>query len=155
MAVLHGYELHLSAVCKRGSDIWLNNPRIPREASGTSGMTAAMNGGLNFSTHDGWIPEFAKDGQNCFVIPPILESTDEYEVDQHDLNSMYEILEQQILPAYYSKGQKRYKKIVKQSMTDVVPFFGSDRMAADYYTVMYTSDPRVVAMQLEGAAATV
>ena len=153
MAVLDGYELHLSAVCKRGSDVWLNNPRIPREASGTSGMTSAMNAGVNFSTHDGWIPEFAKDGVNCFVIPPMLESADEYHVDQHDLGSMYEILEQQIVPLYYAKGQKKWKQVVKQSMTDIVPFFGSDRMAADYYTVMYTSDPRVVAMELEGKAA--
>ena len=153
MAVLHGYELHLSALCKRGSDVWLNNPRIPREASGTSGMTSAMNAGVNFSTHDGWIPEFAKDGENCFVIPPMLASHDEYEVDQHDLGAMYEILEQQIVPLYYARGQKKWKEIVRQSMTDIVPFFGSDRMAADYYRVMYTSDPRVVAMELEGAAA--
>ena len=153
MAVLHGYELHLSAICKRGSDVWLNNPRIPREASGTSGMTSAMNAGVNFSTHDGWIPEFAKDGVNCFVIPPVLDSMDEYLVDQQDLNAMYDILEQQIVPLYYTKGQKKWKSIVKQSMTDIVPFFGSDRMADDYYTVMYTSDPRVVAMELEGSAA--
>ncbi len=152
MAVLSGYELHLSAICKRGSDLWLNNPRIPREASGTSGMTAAMNGGINFSTHDGWIPEFAKDGVNAFVIPPMLESSDEYLVDQHDLGAMFEILEEQIVPLYYAKGQKEWKQLVDQSMKDILPFFGSDRMADDYYKVMYTSDPRVVAMQLEGAA---
>jgi len=152
MAILNGYELHLSALCKRGSDVWLNNPRIPREASGTSGMTSAMNAGINFSTHDGWIPEFAKDGVNCFVIPPMLESTDEYEVDQHDLGAMYKILENQIVPMYYASGQQKWKEIVKQSMTDIVPFFGSDRMADDYYKVMYTSDPRVVAMQLQGEA---
>ena len=152
MAVLHGYELHLSAVTKRGSDVWLNNPRIPREASGTSGMTAAMNAGVNLSTHDGWIPEFAKDGVNAFVIPPMLESQDEYEVDQHDLGGLYEILERQIVPMYYARGQKRWRQVVGQSMTDVLPFFGSDRMADEYYGLMYTSDPRVVAMQLEGEA---
>ena len=152
MAVLHGYELHLSAIMKRGSDIWLNNPRIPREASGTSGMTAAMNASVNLSTHDGWIPEFAKDGVNCFVVPPMLEKVDNYLVDQHDMDSIFNILENQVLPAYYAKGQKKWKKIVQQSMEDVVPFFGSDRMADDYYKFMYTSDPRVVAMQLEGSA---
>lgn len=152
MAVLHGYELHLSAIMKRGSDIWLNNPRIPREASGTSGMTAAMNASVNLSTHDGWIPEFAKDGVNCYVVPPMLDKVDDYLVDQHDMNSMFDILEQQVIPAYYGKGQKEWKKVVQQSMTDVVPFFGSDRMADDYYKIMYTSDPRVIAMQLEGAA---
>ena len=153
MAVLHGYELYLSAMMKRGSDIWLNNPRIPREASGTSGMTAAMNASVNFSTHDGWIPEFAKHRVNSYVIPPVHadQYDDEYTVDQHDLGALYEILEQQILPDYYSKDQKAWKKIVQQSITDVVPQFGSDRMADDYYKVMYTSDPRVVAMELEGA----
>src|SRR5690606_739889 len=59
MAVLTGYELSLSKSLKQGSDLWLNNPRVPREASGTSGMTAAMNGSVNLSTDDGWIPEFA------------------------------------------------------------------------------------------------
>ena len=63
MAVLTGYEMELSRKLKCGSDIWLNNPRITREASGTSGMTAAMNGSVNVSTNDGWIPEFVKDGR--------------------------------------------------------------------------------------------
>ena len=65
-AVLTGYELGLSALLKKGSDVWLNNPRMYREASGTSGMTAAMNGSINFSLPDGWVPEFAKDEENCF-----------------------------------------------------------------------------------------
>ena len=91
----------------------------------------------------------------AFVIPPVKSADvdDEYTVDQHDLGALYEILEQEIVPAYYSKGQKKWKEIVAQSITDVVPQFGSDRMADDYYTVMYTSDPRVIAMQLEGEAA--
>ncbi|MBP6540775.1 MAG: alpha-glucan family phosphorylase, partial [Saprospiraceae bacterium] len=66
IAVLTGYELGLSAALKKGSDVWLNNPRLYREASGTSGMTAAMNGSVNFSIPDGWIPEFAKHGVNSF-----------------------------------------------------------------------------------------
>ncbi|MFZ1748660.1 MAG: alpha-glucan family phosphorylase, partial [Saprospiraceae bacterium] len=70
VAVLTGYELGLSAALKKGSDVWLNNPRLYREASGTSGMTAAMNGSVNFSIPDGWVPEFAKHLDNCFVIEP-------------------------------------------------------------------------------------
>ena len=70
IAVLTGYELGLSAALKKGSDVWLNNPRLYREASGTSGMTAAMNGSVNFSIPDGWIPEFAVHGENSFVIEP-------------------------------------------------------------------------------------
>ncbi|KAF5278903.1 hypothetical protein FQR65_LT15499 [Abscondita terminalis] len=71
---------------KRMSDVWLNNPRVPCEASGTSGMTAAMNGSVNFSTEDGWIPEFAKPGENSFVVPKadyINMST--YDQDMYDL----------------------------------------------------------------------
>lgn len=69
VAVVVGYELSLSKRLKQASDIWLNNPRVPREASGTSGMTAAMNGAVNFSTDDGWIPEFINHGNNGFVVP--------------------------------------------------------------------------------------
>src|SRR6185503_3233274 len=68
-AVLIGYELALSKRLKQSADCWLNNPRVPREASGTSGMTAAMNGAVNFSTNDGWIPEFMKHAVNGFVVP--------------------------------------------------------------------------------------
>ncbi len=154
MAVLHGYELHLSAMMKRGSDVWLNNPRIPREASGTSGMTAAMNGSVNFSTHDGWIPEFAKHGVNSYVIAPVysLDEEDEYTVDQHDLGALFEILENEIIPAYYSQDQAIWKEVVKHSIADVLPEFGSDRMADDYYRIMYTSVPSEIEASLLQAA---
>ncbi len=66
-AVLTGYELGLSRYLKNGSDVWLNNPVVTREASGTSGMSAAMNGSISVSTNDGWICEFAKDGENCLL----------------------------------------------------------------------------------------
>jgi starch phosphorylase len=66
LAVLTGYEIDLSKKLKQGSDVWLNTPRITREASGTSGMTAAMNGSVNVSVNDGWIPEFNKDGKKQF-----------------------------------------------------------------------------------------
>src|ERR1700709_1146588 len=69
VAVVVGYELSLSKRLKQAADCWLNNPRVPREASGTSGMTAAMNGAVNFSTDDGWIPEFVNHGNNGFVVP--------------------------------------------------------------------------------------
>lgn len=65
-AVLTGYELELSAALKKGADVWLNTPRMYREASGTSGMTAAINAAVNVSMPDGWVPEFASDGINCF-----------------------------------------------------------------------------------------
>ncbi|MDZ7649446.1 MAG: hypothetical protein U5K54_21105 [Cytophagales bacterium] len=63
-AILTGYEMQLSGLLKRGSDLWLNTPKMYREASGTSGMTAAMNGSVNLSIPDGWIPEFSNHGKN-------------------------------------------------------------------------------------------
>jgi starch phosphorylase len=99
VAVLIGYELWLSKRLKQAADVWLNNPRVPREASGTSGMTAAMNGAVNFSTDDGWIPEFIDDGHNGFVVPKAdYQNMTVHDQDNYDLNKVYEILENQIIP---------------------------------------------------------
>jgi starch phosphorylase len=137
MAVLTGYELSLSKSLKQGSDLWLNNPRVPREASGTSGMTAAMNGSINLSTDDGWIPEFAKHGENSFVVPKAdYINMSIYEQDNYDLNKLYEILENEILPTYYDEHDK-WRKIQHNSMKDVKENFNSDRMADEYYSIMY------------------
>ncbi|MDY0930927.1 alpha-glucan family phosphorylase [Chryseobacterium sp. CFBP8996] len=137
MAVLTGYELALSKSLKQGSDLWLNNPRVPREASGTSGMTAAMNGSVNLSTDDGWIPEFAKLGVNSFVVPKAdFENMSIYEQDRYDFNKLYELLENEILPTYYDQPDK-WRKIQQNSMKDVKQGFNSDRMADEYYSIMY------------------
>lgn len=138
MAVLTGYELALSRKLKNGSDVWLNNPRVPREASGTSGMTAAMNGSVNVSTDDGWIPEFAQNGQNAFVAPMAdFARLSREEQDAFDLNSIYGILENQVLPTYYERPQE-WLKIQWAAMDRVKTQFSSDRMADEYYRVMYT-----------------
>lgn len=137
MAVLTGYELALSKSLKQGSDLWLNNPRVPREASGTSGMTAAMNGSVNLSTDDGWIPEFAKHGVNSFVVPKAdYMNMSIYEQDNYDLNTLYDILENEILPIYYDKPDQ-WRKIQHHSMKDVKDYFNSDRMADEYYNSLY------------------
>lgn len=137
VAVLTGYELGLSKRLKQASDCWLNNPRVPREASGTSGMTAAMNGAVNFSTDDGWIPEFINHGHNGFVVPKAnYESMATHEQDEYDLNKLYEILENEILPIYYSK-YSTWRQIVKNGMQDVRFQFDSNRMAHEYYDLLY------------------
>ncbi|MBK7010906.1 MAG: alpha-glucan family phosphorylase [Saprospiraceae bacterium] len=139
MAVCTGYELALSKRLKQASDAWLNNPRVPREASGTSGMTAAMNGSVNFSTDDGWICEFARHGENSFIIPQAdYKNTNIHQQDEHDLYHMYRILKDEILPTYY-KDQPRWRKIVQEGMKDVVSGFESCRMAREYYELMYHS----------------
>jgi starch phosphorylase len=119
VAVCIGYELGLSKRLKQASDIWLNNPRVPREASGTSGMSAAMNGAVNMSTHDGWICEFINHGNNGFVVPPIdYENIHVQEQDEYDLNKIYELLENQVLPMYYD-NKEVWRQIIKNGMRDV------------------------------------
>jgi starch phosphorylase len=137
MAVCLGYELFLSKRLKQAADVWLNNPRVPREASGTSGMTAAMNGAVNFSTNDGWIPEFIQDGNNGFVVPMAdYENMHVEQQDQYDLDQIYDILENQILPLYYEKYDT-WRQIVKNGMKDVRFRFDSNRMADQYYELLY------------------
>lgn len=137
MAVVVGYELGLSKRMKQAADCWLNNPRVPREASGTSGMTAAMNGAVNFSTDDGWIPEFVNHGNNGFVIPKAdYANMAVHEQDEYDLNKLYEILENNILPLYYNDFST-WRQIVKNGMRDVQFQFDSNRMAHEYYDILY------------------
>lgn len=131
-AVLTGYELTLSALLKKGADVWLNNPRRPREASGTSGMTAAMNGAVNVSINDGWIPEFSKHGVNSYLLPVVSDQLPIEEVDNQDAKNLMDCIENEVLPTYYNTPDQ-WLKIVKQSMLDVVPAFDSNRMADEYY----------------------
>jgi starch phosphorylase len=136
MAVLIGYELELSRIMKKGSDVWLNTPRISREASGTSGMSASMNGSVHLSTGDGWHPEFAKDGINSFTIPSADSSCSIEQQDYEDNKNLLDILENKIIPMYYDQP-KEWIKIVNNAMSDVIPAFDSGRMVHEYYTKMY------------------
>ena len=137
MAVVIGYELGLSKRMKQAADAWLNNPRVPREASGTSGMTAAMNGAVNFSTDDGWIPEFINHGHNGFVVPQAdYANMAVHEQDQYDLDKLYEILHNEILPLYYN-NYNTWRQVIKNGMQDVRFRFDSNRMAHEYYELLY------------------
>ena len=135
-AVLTGYELGLSAALKKGSDIWLNTPRFPREASGTSGMTAAMNASVNLSIADGWIPEFCRDGENGFLIPHSDEHLPENVKDDQEATVLLDVLEETVVPLYYDQP-KQFLKVVKTAMKDVEPEFESGRMAREYYERLY------------------
>jgi starch phosphorylase len=132
MAVLTGYELALSKLLKDGSDVWLNTPVVTREASGTSGMTAAMNASLNLSTYDGWICEFAENGENAFIVP-VAEGDD---INKQDCDNFFEILENTVIPTYY-QNQKEWQRMTLNSMNDVNEPFNSDRMAREYYEKLY------------------
>lgn len=137
VAVLTGYELALSKRLKQAADVWLNNPRVPREASGTSGMTAAMNGAVNLSTNDGWICEFINNGNNGFVVPSIdYANVTTEEQDQYDMETLFDILENEIRTIYYD-NVPTWRQIVKNGMRDVQVQFDSNRMADEYYQILY------------------
>ncbi len=136
MAVVTGHELGLSKLLKDGSDGWLNTPIVNREASGTSGMTAAMNGSVNISTNDGWVREFTKPGENSFLVPTADPTLGDYERDEHDRNHLFDLIENEILPMYYHRPAD-WQALVLRSMNDVNAFFGANRMAAEYYEKIY------------------
>lgn len=135
-AVLVGYELHLSGMLKKGSDVWLNNPVKYREASGTSGMTAAMNGSINLSIPDGWVPEFARDKENCFLIPPAADDLSQEETDLLEASNLYDVLENDVLPMYYEHPEQ-WMEMMKTAFTDVSKAFDSARMTDEYYRSLY------------------
>ncbi|WP_139925092.1 alpha-glucan family phosphorylase [Hymenobacter sp. DG01] len=135
-AVLTGYELALSAALKKGSDIWLNTPRYPREASGTSGMTAAMNASASLSIADGWIPEFVRHGENGFIIGHTDITKPDEEKDDIEATNVLDVLENEIVPLYYGQPEK-FLELVKTGMREVEPEFESHRMATEYYERMY------------------
>lgn len=132
ISVLTGYELALSKLLKDGADVWLNTPVVTREASGTSGMTAAMNAAVNCSTNDGWIPEFARNGENAFILPVVKEG----DLNEQDRDNLFHVLEKQVIPTYY-ENPDRWQQIVLNSMNDVGTQFDSGRMAREYYEKMY------------------
>ena len=134
-AVLVGYEMGLSSILKKGADVWLNTPRFTREASGTSGMTAAMNGTVNFSIPDGWVPEFARHGENTFIIP-VYPATSSEKQDAEENKNLMNILEKEIIPVYYGDKEK-WLSIMKNSMSGIAPYFDSERMATEYYEKLY------------------
>ena len=137
MSVCVRYELALSKRLKQASDLWLNNPRVPREASGTSGMTAAMNGSVNISTNDGWICEFINHGNNGFLITPTdYEKMSVFEQDEYDEEKLFDIIENQVLPLYY-ENKAVWKQIIKNGMSDVRWQFDSNRMVKEYYELLY------------------
>jgi starch phosphorylase len=138
IAVLTGYEMALSRLLKCGSDIWLNTPRITREASGTSGMTAAMNGSLNLTVNDGWIPEFGKHGENAFVLPEADATQPIPFQDELDCQHLYKMLEEEVIPLYY-EDPDRWTEMIYQAQEAIIPTFSSERMATQYYEELYNA----------------
>lgn len=133
---LENYGMEIGAALTRGSDIWLNNPRRPLEASGTSGMKAAMNGVLNFSILDGWWPEACQDGVNGWQFGDGFESKDDAVVDKHDLKALYDVLLNKVVPTYYEDKDK-WHSMMKASVLTTYEYFGVKRMLEEYNERMY------------------
>jgi glycogen phosphorylase len=128
------YDLSLGRLITRGVDVWLNTPRRPLEACGTSGMKAAMNGALNCSILDGWWPEACDHGVNGWAIGERL--LDDDSDDARDAAALYALLEDDIVPAYYG-NRARWRSMMRESIAVGVQQFSSDRMVTDYYTRLY------------------
>ncbi|AJS58443.1 alpha-glucan family phosphorylase [Paenibacillus sp. IHBB 10380] len=133
---LENYDMTIGAMLTRGSDIWLNNPRRPLEASGTSGMKAAMNGVLNCSILDGWWPEACLDGENGWQIGDGYETTDFEELDRHDTAALYNTLLTKVLPTYY-ENRPKWVSMMKKSIETTREEFATKRMLEQYFNEMY------------------
>lgn len=142
---LEDYDINVARYMVQGVDVWLNNPRRPLEASGTSGMKVPPNGGLNFSILDGWWDE-AYDGQNGWAIGNREEYTDLEYQDEVESNALYNVLENEIIPLYYERGRddipRQWVTAMKWSMQTVCPQFSTNRMVADYFNKFYTNTSR-------------
>jgi len=141
------YDLQLARILVQGVDLWLNNPRRPFEACGTSGQKVTINGCLNVSTSDGWWCE-GYDGTNGWTIGPVMTDTPQEEgsTDESDAQSLYALLEDTITPLYYERGSAgipvRWIGMIKRAMETLVPLFNSDRMLLDYHDKMYLPTAR-------------
>ncbi len=134
---LENYDMTIGSMLVRGSDVWLNNPRRPQEASGTSGMKAAMNGVLNLSILDGWWPEACIHGVNGWQIGDGYENKSEKKLDEHDQKSLYKVLLDEVIPTYYD-DKKKWVEMMKQSVITTHKPFAVKRMLEEYYDKLYT-----------------
>ncbi|WP_368490919.1 alpha-glucan family phosphorylase [Clostridium sp. BJN0013] len=133
---LNNYNMEKGALLTRGVDIWLNNPRVTREACGTSGMKAAVNGVLNLSTLDGWWPEACWDGVTGWQIGNGFIGRTESEQDIYDGKSLYDVLINKVLETYYN-DKNRWNEMMIASVNAMVERYSADRMIMEYYDKMY------------------
>ncbi len=138
VVVLPGYELKLSGMLKRGSDIWLNTPLRPFEASGTSGMSANANGALHLSIFDGWTVEGTFNGINGYTVEYEGLDDDMPWEERHwkDHECVMSIIEDQIIPTYYN-NKPEWARMMRQAIRTAEGYFNSDRMVIEYYNRLY------------------
>ena len=134
------YEINVCRHLVQGVDVWLNNPRRPLEASGTSGQKVVLNGGLNFSVLDGWWAE-AYNGKNGFAIGKGTQHVDDTITDARDVDSLYDVLEQQVIPTFYDRDDdglpRRWIEMMMNSISTLAWRFSAHRMVMDYTRTCY------------------
>jgi starch phosphorylase len=140
LAFVDDYDLHVAHLLVQGCDVWLNTPRKPLEASGTSGMKASMNGVLHLSIGDGWWAE-GYTGKNGWLIAGAPEHHDDDSVDAADAESLYTLLEREVVPAFYERDARnvprRWLAMVRQAILTIAPRFAARRMLKDYVKQAY------------------
>jgi starch phosphorylase len=142
IAFIDDYDMHVAHYLVQGCDVWLNNPRKPLEASGTSGMKASLNGVPHLSIGDGWWAE-GFNGRNGWLIDGHTNPDDHAATDAADANALYELLENEVVPAFYDRDRggrglpRRWIAIVREAMRSNVPRFSTRRMVKQYVTEMY------------------
>ncbi|MGI5853489.1 MAG: alpha-glucan family phosphorylase [Bacillota bacterium] len=130
---LENYDMRIGKLLTRGCDVWLNNPRRPQEACGTSGMKASMNGVLNLSILDGWWPEGCRHGVNGWQIGEACEGPDQ---DEKDRRALYHTLFNEVMPVYYN-DRNRWEHMMRASIEMAVTRFSTHRMLREYYQLLY------------------
>jgi starch phosphorylase len=135
---LEDYDLHIAPAIVAGVDLWLNLPRPPLEASGTSGMKVVLNGGLNLSVADGWWEE-AYDGTNGWTI--VTPPGEAHMQDEHDAEALLSLMQNEVIPLFYARGPDDIPHLwlqrVKASMRGLIPRFSAERMLRDYIEKLY------------------
>jgi starch phosphorylase len=134
------YDMHIARMLYQGSDVWLNNPRRPLEACGTSGEKAALNGALNLSILDGWWDEMFN-GENGWAISSAETYDDMRKRDELEAMSLFEILERQVVPKFYDRSDgpvpREWVRMIKSSLSTLGPRVTAARMLRDYLDFMY------------------
>jgi glycogen phosphorylase len=137
---LDDYDIAIARTMYHGCDVWLNNPRRPQEACGTSGMKAALNAQLNLSVLDGWWDE-CYDGENGWAISSAEYVADDARRDEIEANSLFDLLEREVVPLYYERYEgrvpRRWVRRMKHTLAGLGPFVTASRMVKDYTTALY------------------
>ncbi|MGB2717655.1 MAG: alpha-glucan family phosphorylase [Vicinamibacterales bacterium] len=140
VAFVDDYDLHVAHFLVQGCDVWLNTPRRPLEASGTSGMKASLNGVPHLSVKDGWWAE-GYNGRNGWLIEAQSENQDAEAVDRADAEALYQLLEQHVVPTFYERDPngipRRWLTTVREAIRSVAPRFSARRMVKQYAEEMY------------------